>query len=625
MIHVDRPPDPLPELKVRETGPTAAAYREPLRTLFRDKCAFCEDKVDPLEGFIDHFRPVSAYPELAQQWSNLYYSCPTCNAYKGSSDPVNPDTGELWLLDPCLDDPGRFLHFLADGTVAPRPGIARGDMERAAWTLRSLGLNRGALVARRAILVQELEARCREGDSGDMWRYADPARPFSAAARDALRRWYTGDLVVAPTWTAPSLIPEPHLVKRITLAHIGPFMELDIPLDAGWNLFLGRNNAGKSTLLRAVALALLGNAPDATRFVTGFLSPGVERGFIRLETDHFTYHTSLVALPEGVVVSPGSDTLAQRGRWAAFAFPALRGIPGGALSGRKADGRGGPWDLLPILEGPADSRLHDVRQWVVSMAMQVENSRVESGERDRIRMTIIGWFKVLKGLMPGEGLEFVRVDAEQRILVRSGGSVIPLESLSQGMLSTIGWVGTLLRRLYELYPKSPEPSREHALVLVDELDAHLHPAWQREIVPLLHDVFPNVQFLATSHSPYVALGVAATARGQDVRAPITLLERRGDHIVAAPVSPSPRGWNVARVLTHLLDVPDLRDPITSKDIERFERMRMRRLLDELNEQELREFHELWGSLDQILGDSPESPLSRDLNAIREWTNSTKAT
>jgi predicted ATP-binding protein involved in virulence len=84
---------------------------------------------------------------------------------------------------------------------------------------------------------------------------------------------------------------------------------------------------------------------------------------------------------------------------------------------------------------------------------------------------------------------------------------LPIEAISQGMTSLIGWVGILLQRLYEVYEDSDDPAQSYALVLIDEIDAHLHPAWQRTLVKKLSGVFPNVQFIATTHSPLIVAGM----------------------------------------------------------------------------------------------------------------------
>jgi len=72
------------------------------------------------------------------------------------------------------------------------------------------------------------------------------------------------------------------------------------------------------------------------------------------------------------------------------------------------------------------------------------------------------------------------------------------------MSSILNWIGVLLERLYDVYPRSPRPEEEPAIVLIDEIDAHLHPQWQRRLVALTREHFPNVQIIASSHSPLLA-------------------------------------------------------------------------------------------------------------------------
>ena len=67
----------------------------------------------------------------------------------------------------------------------------------------------------------------------------------------------------------------------------------------------------------------------------------------------------------------------------------------------------------------------------------------------------------------------------------------------------IAWVVDLARRLFKRYPESDNPLAEPAVCLVDEIDLHLHPKWQRKIIDFLSDRFPNTQFIVTAHSPLV--------------------------------------------------------------------------------------------------------------------------
>jgi hypothetical protein len=78
---------------------------------------------------------------------------------------------------------------------------------------------------------------------------------------------------------------------------------------------------------------------------------------------------------------------------------------------------------------------------------------------------------------------------------------VPLSDLSLGFKTTLAWALDLSWRLFNRYPKSAAPLEEPAIVLIDELDLHLHPRWQREIMGKLASVFKRTQFIATAHSP----------------------------------------------------------------------------------------------------------------------------
>jgi predicted ATPase len=87
----------------------------------------------------------------------------------------------------------------------------------------------------------------------------------------------------------------------------------------------------------------------------------------------------------------------------------------------------------------------------------------------------------------------------------SPGEPLPIHYASQGTLSVIAIIGLIYSFLRSLDPEGPEDlvMGKPGIVIIDEIDAHLHPAWQRKIIGLLCDRFPNVQFLVSAHSPVI--------------------------------------------------------------------------------------------------------------------------
>ena len=83
-------------------------------------------------------------------------------------------------------------------------------------------------------------------------------------------------------------------------------------------------------------------------------------------------------------------------------------------------------------------------------------------------------------------------------------TTIPVTQLSDGERGTLAMVLDLTRRLAQANPHLADPAAEaEAIVLIDEIDLHLHPRWQRDVIHSLTAVFPKCQFIATTHSPQV--------------------------------------------------------------------------------------------------------------------------
>ena len=83
-------------------------------------------------------------------------------------------------------------------------------------------------------------------------------------------------------------------------------------------------------------------------------------------------------------------------------------------------------------------------------------------------------------------------------------ATVPLSSLSLGYQTMLTWVLDLVLRLYRRYPDSDDPLSQPGIVLIDELDLHLHPIWQRQVMDYLAGCFPAIQFVVTAHSPLIA-------------------------------------------------------------------------------------------------------------------------
>jgi len=291
----------------------------------------------------------------------------------------------------------------------------------------------------------------------------------------------------------------PSLLQSIEVRNVGPFEEMKLDFDPGWTILLGDNGVGKSTILKALALAVAGRA--AQESAGRLLRFGTKRGQIVIRTTSGrTYGTDIFvnAAGQAEVASIPARAFEEESRLV-LGFPPARAIGAGRSKGPAlAEGRNRPLvdDVLPILGNASDPRILDMKQWIVNLDYRSQKGGAGSAPRllERFRETL--------GILLGEteiGLPHV---LDRDVLVKTRDGDLPIDVLSQGTMSILGWVGILLQRLHEV----ARDGDQSALVLVDEIDAHMHPEWQQAIVARLKEIFPAIQFVVTTHSPFLAVG-----------------------------------------------------------------------------------------------------------------------
>jgi predicted ATP-binding protein involved in virulence len=181
---------------------------------------------------------------------------------------------------------------------------------------------------------------------------------------------------------------------------------------------------------------------------------------------------------------------------------------------------------------------------------------------------------------------------------------VRLRDLSYGYQSTITWVVDLAKRMFDRYPELENPLHGPAIVLVDEIDLHLHPEWQRKIIKYLSDLFPNTQFIVTAHSPLIVQSA------ENVN--LIMLEKDDEtgSINVRQQFGSFQGWTVEEILRELMDMGEkTRSDRFLKLLEAFEKG-----LDEENYEEAKAAYD---ELDKILhpASSQRKLLSIQLSSL----------
>lgn len=548
---------------------------EDLIHTFGPLCCYCESYAHSGHGVIDHHRPPSGvrskgeYLHLQTDWRNLYWACPVCNRYKSNRFPqLGPTLSDMpyqvtvefeqpGLLDPCRDKPDEHLRFDESGRVSAIS--LRGDM-----TIDLLDLNRRQLIQTRREQVMLMEAgQFRHANDYPahraVWRQL--AASFNRTSRSTRfsgtpprieneQVQYTNNVreAVIDTETMEgmdSYLTKAQYVTRLEIKNFGPIHHLDLNLEAlgassaPCYALLGENGVGKSTVLRALALALSGNAYSKSLRCTSnkLLATGAHEGsvmvtlvggdqvamtFKRNKKIEFSNKHS-----RSLVVAYGATRL--------LATPRHRAKPG--KDHAKIDNLFDPF--LPI---------SNPTEWLKSI--------------DHERMSEVN--DVLLKLMPKDHKVQVIVADDGSLSLDVGGiEGRHLHTLSDGYQCMIGMAIDIMQVLW-LSGATLESAE--GIVLIDELGNHFHPAWRLQCLPALREAFPCAQIIYTTHDPLCLRGLK---EGE-----VAVLRRdRLNHIYALENLPSVSNLRVDQLLTsEHFGLRSTVDPELETKIEKYEEL-----------------------------------------------------
>lgn len=337
-------------------------------------------------------------------------------------------------------------------------------------------------------------------------------------------------------------------------AHLDFEVKTDSPFP-NIHVLLGENGTGKSALLQAIALAVLNEAlRDSGLFLRAMTrrAPGEEQ--LSSKIAHKAMLTARLSswgqsassrIETNVTLAP---TSAGRDRFESVGVndenarsdlmneDDLRSF---FLVGYGADRRASPG-------GEYRFGVHDSQY---SLRFQ----RVASLFRDDFYLVpLSAWYprslsesqhqevdSVLAQLLGG-ALELTSHTEDGELVVKEDGVFLPVHALSDGYRSFLAWVCDLLWRLISASKNHQSLREVKGVVLVDEVDLHLHPQWQRDVLRTISETFNELQFIVTTHSPLIVGGV----RMENVH----VLRRVDGSRQVAPAESSPYGLSADQIL-----------------------------------------------------------------------------
>jgi len=360
-----------------------------------------------------------------------------------------------------------------------------------------------------------------------------------------------------------ALLPAYFLALRLkNVRSFGPQQTLDLSNGAGrpaqWTIILGDNGVGKTTLLQSLA------AITPKREMIGALKDYVLPWCYSLESFKWPLYRSserdyelfgeflvnaklsksdgrnivnLSVRRARVLSTCAPVSLRKMTEFTCFGYGASRRMGEAALSEKGADN--------PFASLFSDSvELLNAEEWLLQAdyaahaGSNAATRRRAEKRRDEIKEILI---KLLPDVKDIKFAQITEKHPKPGIEVETHYGWVSIKDLSLGYKTLIAWMVDLASRMFERYPDSRNPLAEPAVVLVDEIDLHLHPKWQRTLMSYLSERFPNTQFIATAHSPLVVQAASD--------ANVVLLRREGDHVVIDNDVKDIHGWRVDQILT----------------------------------------------------------------------------
>lgn len=319
---------------------------------------------------------------------------------------------------------------------------------------------------------------------------------------------------------------------------------LEFQQPAGWHVFIGDNGAGKSTILRAIAMGLMG--PREVLRLDPEWNSWVRKGSDSARIDAFMLRASKTDEPPaisqknelhfqikinrrndnsndyqitglGTEIKESESPAYYKGRSFGAGFGAFRRFSGGDPLLDK--------DLEKITPITPYQTLFREGVALTSTLAWIKDLYARSLERNKNARKTLEGLKALassKGLLPGM-LKIDKINADGIFFIDADNNLLHLNDLSDGVKSVLALTFEMIRLLLQVYSvedvfglfsskEDPLLSGQQSLkeiipvsgvVLIDEIDAHLHPTWQARIGQWFTKYFPNLQFIVTTHNPII--------------------------------------------------------------------------------------------------------------------------
>lgn len=353
-------------------------------------------------------------------------------------------------------------------------------------------------------------------------------------------------------------------VSQVDLSNFRGYEEFSIRLHPRLTVIVGENGAGKTSVLEAVACGLgpfLTAMPEAKGKLLRKSDVRVGKNglaeFTRISmhtTSSLSWDLSIKGARNFSAAGKGHSALAEYAKSIVenkLEYPIIAYFGTNRTQASASKIAIDPFEVVSRSEGydgALEARVNyaSIRNWFSKIEVDELSHRDLTKDYEFIHPVKLILVKAIKRIVANaKAVAFDKI--ERDILVTwtspiNGETIsLTLEQLSEGNRSMLTLTIDLVRRAYQLNPQLSDPLLGEGIVLIDEIELHLHPRWQQKVLTDLTDLFPNVQFVVTTHSPQVL----TTVKGANIRTVSSV-----DRVAGMVDSPygAESGWVMEQVL-----------------------------------------------------------------------------
>lgn len=321
--------------------------------------------------------------------------------------------------------------------------------------------------------------------------------------------------------------------KEVRIQNYKAIKDMQLHFSPGVNLLIGDNGVGKTSVLDALSVALGGFLSG----VSGVSVSGIQQSDIRIETKRMAGASATIEYMTPAVVECEMEADGRQFSWARtregessefrtkmssreianyaakLTNDAARTLPlvsymstmrisrskrgdYGSASKKLNDRRCG---YIGCLDSALD--IKGIKEWCLNMEMEAFHQEKAIPEYESFKCVVSEVMRKMSALNSPPVIQYSKLF--QDIVYSEGGNALPISYLSAGYQSLLWMAMDFAYRLALLNPGQSDCHQATGIVLIDELDMHLHPKWQWNALGTLEEVFPKVQFIVATHSPIV--------------------------------------------------------------------------------------------------------------------------